>query len=249
MKRVEDLLQGLDLPAATGGDAAAGPPPEILHDLGADLPAGHLHLWGGPRGAGKTAFLLSLLQGAARTGRRVLYATYHLPAEMLAVRLLGMVSSIDPQRLLAGDLTPEQAHVAAEARTVLSDQSFWILGARGLSARSLEDRLVRMPFRADVLGVDFLQAVIRPDGQDLGGLVRDLSAMASRLHLAVVGALESSEEPRQMGQLADRAGWIAPAGAPGDRRAAVIENRYGARPTMPLHLDEATGVFRRVTTN
>lgn len=270
MKHVADLLADLDLPAATGGDAPAGgaganggtdeggasAPPALpglglgggalLHDLGADLPSGHLHLWAGPRGVGKTAFLLALMGGAAAGGRRVVYATYHLPGQTLALRLLAMLAGVDATTLAEGRLTPEQAHAAAAAREMLARQALWILEARGMTATSLEDRLVRMPFRAQVLAVDYLQAVVRPEGQDLGTLLRFLSDLASRLHVAVVGSLEANEAPRDVGQFADRAGWIALAGTPGDRRAEIIENRYGARPAMGLHLDETSGVLRRV---
>ena len=252
MKRVGDLLADLQLPASTGADAPPEPPGhlaangELLHDLGADLPAGHLHLWGGPRGAGKTAFLLALLHGAAARRRRVLYATYHLPASTLALRLLAMVGGLDVRALANHSFTPEQAHAASAARTALAELDLWILEARGLSATSLEDRLVRMPFRADVLGVDYLQAVIRPGGQDLGGLVRQLSDLASRHHIAVIGAMEADEEPREVGRLADRTGWLAPSGASGARRAEVIENRYGPRAAIGLQLDEATGLLRRL---
>jgi archaellum biogenesis ATPase FlaH len=246
MRRVADFLADLDLPAATGADVPAEWNADFLHDLGADLPAGHLHLWAGPRGVGKTAFLLSLLGGAAMRGRRVLYATYHLSAQTLARRLLAMVAGVDPRALAVGRLAPAEAEAAAAARETLAGREMWVLEARGFSATSLEDRLVRMPFRADVMGVDYLQAVIRPPGQDLGGLVRTLSGLASRRHVTVVGALEANEEPREVGRLADRAGWIVPAEPPGSRRAEIIENRYGPRASVRVYVDEATGILRRL---
>src|SRR5688572_24419799 len=53
MQHLGDLLAALPLPAA--GTAVTPPSAEtaLVHDLGADLPAGHLHVWGGPSGAGK----------------------------------------------------------------------------------------------------------------------------------------------------------------------------------------------------
>ncbi len=248
MRYIGDLLAGLPLPdAAPGASAAVLGDPDLLHDLGADLPAGHLHLWGGPSGAGKTSFLLSLLLGAGLRGRRAVYVTYHLPATSLAVRLLGMTASLDIQALTSGHLTPDQQARAAAARTCLRALPLFVLEARGLTVESIEDRLVRMPFRAEVVGVDYLQAVVRDSGSDVGATVRAFSALASRQHLALVAALQAADSGvSEVGHLADRVGWIAPAGIAGDCRAEVIRNRYGQRSTVSLHLDASSGALRRV---
>lgn len=246
MKHLGDLLAGLSLPDEAPAREWDLDESDLLRDLGADLPAGHLHLWGGPPGAGKTSFLLSLLLGAVRRGRRVLHATYHLPASSLALRLLGMAASLDCEALAAGRLTPEQSARAAAARRCLSDLPFFLLEARGCSVSSLEDRLVRMPFRAEVMAVDYLQAVVRPPGEDIGSSVRAFSSLASRLHVSIVVTLQAAEEtPADVCHLADRAGWITPAGGSGFRRAEVICNRYGDHPSVPLHLDSASGALER----
>jgi hypothetical protein len=46
---------------------------------------------------------------------------------------------------------------------------------------------------------------------------------------------------RGVSERADRVGWIAPATGSGARRAEVLRNRYGERPTLPLRVDPATG--------
>jgi replicative DNA helicase len=247
MKHLGDLLAPLPLPPAEGADGVAGCDPDLIHDLGADLPAGHLQLWAGPRGAGKTAFLLSLLHGAAARGRRVAFATYHLSAASLALRMLAMAARLDAEALAAGRLPRHQLERASVVRSCLVRRPIHILEARGMSVASLGDRIVRMPFRAEVLAVDYLQAVVRPEGQDLGGALRAFASLASRLHLAVVVALEAVNE-RQVPvvRLADRAGWIAPAGGSGLRRAEVICNRYGARPAVGLQFEETSGSFTRL---
>jgi hypothetical protein len=257
MRHLGDLLCELDLPRT---DPSAGTiccdgdlvhddlvHDDILHELGADLPAGHLHLWGGPPGAGKTSFLLALLHGAARCGRRVAYATYHLSAPTLALRLLSMASDVSFDALTASTLDPDAARRAGEARERLSRLPIWILEARGLSVRSLDDRLVRMPFRAEVLAVEFLQAVHRASGEDLADSMKALAAMATRLHVAVICTLQAADagEPDLSG-LAHRAGWLAPAGGSDLRRAEVIGNRYGAKPQVPLRLDPRSGTLHRL---
>ena len=222
MQHLADLLAPLPLPAANGAAAALPAEPALVHDLGAGLPAGHLHVWGGPTGAGKTSFLLALLHGAAAQGRRVVYASYDLPVETLALRLLAMLAGVDGHALARGTLSPEQASRAAGVRVALAAAPFQLLPARGFSAVSLEDRLVRMPFRAEVLAVDFLQAVVREPNTDPGRTLRDLAALASRLHVAVVcavkseGAAEATSDLATLGvEAADRLGWIVPAGGPG----------------------------------
>lgn len=248
MKHIADLLAGLPLPdAPAAGTAGSIGQPDVLHDLGADLPAGHLHLWGGPAGAGKTGFLLSLLLGAALRGRRGLYVTYHLPASSLAVRLLGMTASLDTRAIESGHLSEDQGVRAAVARRELARLPIFLFEARGCGVPSIEDRIVRMPFRAEVVGIDYLQAVIREPSSDIGSTVRNLSALASKLHVAIVAAVQAGDDGLpEVTRLADRAGWIAPAGGSGVQRAEVIQNRYGQRPAVPFRFDAASGALRRV---
>ena len=280
MIHLADLLATIPLPPAGDAPHGAAPPAEpgdlppccdldLVHDLGADLPGGHVHVWGGPSGAGKTAFLLCLLYGAARRGRRVVYATYDIPPDSLARRLLAMTAGVDPQALpdpggRAEDCTLDAADLARArvAQAALARLPFEILPARGFTARSLWDRVVRTPFRAEVLAVDYLQAVVRTPGSDLGLALRELTDMAEHLHLSVICAVRAADTagggldhaasvegvmgtatPGWRGP--DRVGWISPSAATGGRRAEVLSNRYGANPAVPLHLDETTGSLGR----
>ena len=250
MLHLADLLAPLPLPAPGGPVAALAPEPALVHDLGAGLPAGHVHVWGGPAGAGKTAFLLALLHGAATQGRRVVYASYDLPVETLALRLLAMLACVDGRALARGALSPEEGARAASVRAALAAAPFQLLPARGMSVASLEDRLVRMPFRAEVLAVDFLQAVVREVNTEPGRTLRDLATVATRLHVAVICAVRSDAaaetgsdlEALDVGTVA-RIGWIAPAGGSGVRRAEVLRNRYGDRTALPLTLDPSSGAL------
>jgi archaellum biogenesis ATPase FlaH len=247
MRHLGELLSDLDLPRGEAPAATLCCDGDLVHDLGADLPAGHLHLWGGPPGAGKTSFLLSMLYGAAQGGRRVAYATYHLPAQSLALRLLAMTADVKSEDLLRGTLDAAVARRAGVARDCLARLPIWILEARGLSVASLADRLVRMPFRAEVLAVDYLQAVQRAPGEELADAMKAFAAMAAHLHVAVVCTLQASDDgTSDLLGLAHRAGWLAPSGGSGLRRAEVIGNRYGARPQVPLRLDPETGTLHRL---
>ncbi len=238
---------------------------DLVEDLGAGLPEGHLHVWGGPDGAGKTSFLLCLLQGAAARGRRVVYATYDLSPESLALRLLAMTAGVQLQALPDPGGTSDQCTLGLDelarahaAREYLSTLPFEVQPARGFSAASLHDRLVRMPYRACIVAVDYLQGVIRAPGTEMGVALRQLSELAAQLHVAVVCAVRAGdeaaaelEEMRERGlSLPDRVGWIAPlmrdSQEVGDRRAEVLHNRHGATPAVPLHLDEATGSLDRM---
>jgi replicative DNA helicase len=262
MRHLADLLAPIPLPAVEadprpGAGAIPGCDTDLVETLGAGLPAGHLHVWGGPSGVGKTSFLLCLLYGAAQHGRRVAYATYDLPASTLGLRMLAMTAAVAPNDLADGRLGPEAARRAAGARAALSRLPFWILESRGMGAPSLHDRLVRMPFRAEVLAIDYLQAVVRAPGTDLGQALRDLSAMAGQLHVAVVCAMRAGEDGvrdaaavdaalRGGSERADRVGWIAPAAGSDARRAEVLRNRYGERPAVPLRVDPTTGRLESV---
>lgn len=253
LRRVDDALDGLSLPAP-----AAGPGPDYAfpeaHRLGGELPLGHLHLWGGPPGAGKTALLLSLLHDAARRGRPTLLAAYDRSAETLALRLLSMTSGVPFAVLEGGRLDPPAAAATARARSRLAALPFWILEARGFGVGALEWHAVRTPSRLEVLGVDFLEAVVRPSGQPRSGGLDDLAALAHRRHAAVLvvsrdAPLAAPEAPDRAdppdARTADRVAWLGPARGVtsrewGPREARILANRHGERSTCPLHFDPAT---------
>ncbi len=280
MQHLADLLAALplpedpeevpDRPSGDGGRNGRPCDPDLIHDLGADLPAGHLHVWGGPSGAGKTAFLLGLLYGAACRRRRVVYATYDLAPETLALRLLAMTAGVHVDALpdpggpaSTSSLSRSETVRAIEAREVLSQLPFSVLPARGFSTRSLWDRVVRMPFRAEVMAVDYLQGVVREPGTDSGVALRELSDLADHLHVAVVCAVRAADEragsraplAAEDGFVAagmsctDRVGWIAPdaESESSAHRAEVLRNRHGDRPAVHLHLDAASGGLRRAS--
>src|SRR5438477_10964830 len=167
MRRLADLFAELDLPALPAARAVDYALPGAAL-LGADLPAGHLHVWCGPPGAGKTALLLGLLHDAARHGRPSVLATYDLAAPSVALRLLAMTSGVAVHDLETRTLSPEAAAAVAGAKARLSALPIHVLEARGLCVDSLNDRLVRSPVRIEVLGIDVLEAVARPCGRTAG---------------------------------------------------------------------------------
>jgi hypothetical protein len=129
---------------------------------------------------------------------------------------------------------------------VLERLPFAFLAARGFSVTSLADRLVRAPFRPEVLAVDYLQAVVRPTGAEVGAALRGLSDLASALHLAVICAVRAAaDDPSrdagigavQATGLAARLGWIAPAETSDARRAEVVHNRYGRLASASFRLE------------
>jgi hypothetical protein len=135
------------------------------------------------------------------------------------------------------------------ARAALSRLPFSFVAARGFSVDSIQDRLVRMPFRAEVLAIDYLQGVTREPGSDMGVTLRGLSDLAEHLHVAVVcavrpemtrelavvtpGALvdaatEASAATDQKGP--DRIGWL---GAMSGPEASVSEESSDAPHPSP----------------
>jgi hypothetical protein len=248
MKSVAEWLAGSPLPAPAPGRGGA---PEYAfpeaHRLGGELPLGHLHVWGGPPSAGKTAVLLGLLHDAARQGRETLLATYDLPGATLALRLLAMTSGVPLADLEAGRLGEGEAATVARARARLEALPLRLLEARGCGVAALEWHVLRDPRRVEVLGVDFLQAVVRPSAQPAAGALHDLAGLAERCHMAVVvvsrGALAAAgDAPEDVdpAREADRVGWIDRAGSSPLGEARLLANRHGARETFPLRYDAAT---------
>ena len=240
MYSVRELLDGLSLPAP-----AAGATPDYAlpgaHLLSAELPQGHLHVWSGPPGAGKTAFLLGLLREAARRGRGALLATYDLSAPALALRLLAMDSGVPLDALDGGGLTPAQQTAVARSRARLATLPLHLLEARGLSVASLEDRIARHPVPFDTLGVDFVEAVVRPAERPVSATFQALSELARRGWLAVVAVARTSPVEQlapEQADAADRVGWIARAADADEmREASLLTNRHGGLHRCRMRLD------------
>lgn len=253
MRSLRHLLAALPLPPAFplpvpgDGDVYAMP---AAHLLGAELPQGHLHVWSGPPGAGKTAFLLGLLLEAARRGRGTCLATYDLPAASIALRLLAMESGVPLAELEALASAPPGAAVRAggeravalgRARARLETLPIHVLEARGLPVASLDDRCVRCVRRIDVLGVDFVEAVHRPAGTSPADTLHHLGALAKQRWMAVVAIARTSPlDAEHPTVTADRVGWLHATPDSGSGEASVLRNRHGATPTCRLHLDPAS---------
>jgi replicative DNA helicase len=250
MHGVRELLEPLALPPADPRPSGAYAFP-AAHVLGAEMPQGHLHVWSGPPGAGKTAFLLGLLLCEARRGRTVLLASCDLSAQALVLRLLAMESGVPLHDLDAGRLTDAERADVARARARLEGLPLYFLEARGLTVASLEDRCVRAPRRVDVLGVDYVEAVVRPAGEPVAAAFRDLSLLAQKNWVAVVAVARSSPAERLApgdraapgGLAADRVGWIEAGDATGTADARVVANRHGSTPCCRLRLEPTTARF------
>jgi hypothetical protein len=227
MKSLRELLAGLDLPVVRPAAAAAYHLP-AAHLLGAELPQGHLHVWSGPPGVGKTAFLLGLLHAGARQGRTTLLATYDLSAASLTLRLLAMEAGVPLDALDRRPLAPDVAEAAARARARLASLPFHVLEARGLSTASLEDRLVRSPVRFDVLGVDTVESVVR-SGAAVVATSRPAPGAARPTTVRTTDA--------------DRVGWIAPLDDRGAAEASLLANRHGGLASCRLRLDGPSARF------
>jgi hypothetical protein len=245
MKSVGEWLRGLALPDPSPGDGPEYAFPEA-HRLGGELPRGHLHVWGGPPSAGKTAVLLGLLHDAARRGRETLLATYDLAPATLALRLLAMTSGVPVVDLESGRLSDADRDAVARARARLETLPLRLLEARGCGIAALEWHVVRDPRRVEVLGVDFLQAVVRPSAQSAAGALHDLAGLAARRHLAVVvvsrGLLPAAGDSPGDGfeREADRVGWVGPAASAPFAEARLLANRHGGRHAFTLRYDPAT---------
>jgi len=251
MYALRDLLAGLSLPAAAPASSIGGPGAYAMpaaHLLGGDLPQGHVHVWSGPPGAGKTAFLLGLLLDAARRNRGTCLATYDLPAPSVALRLLAIESGVPLADLDRGQLSAASAQSVSRARARLEALPLFVLEARGFPVASLADRCVRWTRRIDVLGVDYAEAVVRPAGSPIADTFRDLSTLAKQRWMAVIAVARTSplESPAQggasaKGAPADRVGWIEASLDQPAAEASVVANRHGATRSCRIRLEPSSG--------
>jgi replicative DNA helicase len=186
-----------------------------LDELLGGLQPTDLVILAGRPGMGKTAGAINIARNAAHNGTPVGFFSLEMSPEQLALRILGEMASVSPDKARRGKLDADALDTLSTAAPDVGDLPIFIDATGGISIAQLSTRARRMRRKQKVglIVVDYLQLMQagarRSDNrvQDITAITNGLKALAKELGIPILAlsqlsrAVESRDNKRP--QLAD----------------------------------------------
>jgi replicative DNA helicase len=172
----------------------------LLDKLLGGLQRSDLIIVAGRPSMGKTSFVLSVAQNAARKfNQHVALFSLEMSAEQIVQRLISAETGIDSQRLRLGNLEDDEWPLFVQATGILSEAPIFIDDTPSISALQMRTKARRLHAEhgLDLIIVDFLQ-LMRGDGraenrvQEISSISRALKGLARELNVPVVAVSQLS---------------------------------------------------------
>jgi replicative DNA helicase len=172
----------------------------MLDKLLGGLQRSDLIIVAGRPSMGKTSFVLSVAQNAARKfNQRVALFSLEMSAEQVVQRLISAETGIDSQRLRIGDLREDEWPLFVQATSLLSEVPIFIDDTPSISALQMRTKARRLYAEQglDLVIVDFLQ-LMRGDAraetrvQEISSISRALKSLARELNVPVLAVSQLS---------------------------------------------------------
>lgn len=165
-------------------------------------------------GMGKSSFVLSIVQNAAkRHDTRVAFFSLEMSNEQMVQRLLSMETAIDSHRLRMGAVHEEEWPIVLEAANMLARTSVFIDDTPAASVTDIRTKCRRLyaEHGLDLIIIDYMQLMTGQAGsrndnrqQEISYISRSLKALARELNVPVIAlsqlsrAVESRSDKRPM---------------------------------------------------
>ena len=149
---------------------------------------------------GKTSFILSIAQNAARKfNQRVAIFSLEMSSEQVVQRLISAETGIDSQRLRLADLRDHEWPLFVQATGILSEAPIFIDDTPSISALQMRTKARRLHAEhgLDLIVVDFLQLMqgdTRAENrvQEISSISRALKGLAREINVPVVAVSQLS---------------------------------------------------------
>ncbi len=157
-------------------------------------------------GVGKTTFLLTAAQNAARNGKKVVIFSLEMGTGQLIRRMLAGPAGVDSSRLRSGPLEPAEWPGLTQGLIRLNELPIWIDDTAAIPLSHLRAAVTTQALRegVDLIIVDYLQ-LVRPGmtsrnrTEEIGLITAGLKALGREVGVPVMAAaqLNRSVEQRQ----------------------------------------------------
>ena len=154
-----------------------------------------LYIVGANTAVGKTAFALGLAKHAASTGKRVLYHSLEMSADLLAVRMLSGVTGIPALDIERGKITKEQLTQVKQAREEFKTLPLLICDdVMNSHMLSMDVLHIQEENPIDLLIVDYITLLTDESGDSevarLERLVGRVRALATTADIPILGLVQ-----------------------------------------------------------
>ncbi len=196
---LQAILEGHTPPAVYTGLA------DLDRMIGGFFP-GDLTIVAARPGVGKTTFLLTAAQNAARNGKKVMIFSLEMGSGQLIRRLVAGPAGVDSARLRSGPLEPAEWPGLSHGLTRLTELPIWIDDTAAVPLSHLRSVVTTQALRegVDLIIVDYLQ-LVRPGmtsrnrTEEIGLITAGLKALGREVGVPVMAAaqLNRGVEQRQ----------------------------------------------------
>lgn len=187
---------------------------------------GQLVVLGAENGSGKSTFLLGLLLSAARQGVRSGLFSIEDTDLLLRARLLGLMSNVNPVRILDGDPTADDMAQIQAAVREHADTPLWFVEGQSSTASIAEQIGQMADDGVQLIAVDYLQQLSGTRAQDRRNEIRlavqQLAHIARERRICLVLASQVIRpQSREVGTEPNRH-WLKEAGDIADAADKVV---------------------------
>ena len=154
-----------------------------------------LYIGGANTSVGKTAWSLGIGKHVASTGKRVLYHSLEMSADLLAVRMLSGVTGIAALDIERGKITKEELEKVKKARKEFSTIPFFICDdVMNSHMLSMDIQAIQQENPIDLLIIDYLTLLTDESGEAgvarLERLVGRVRALATTADIPILGLVQ-----------------------------------------------------------
>ncbi len=158
-----------------------------------------VYVLSGRPGSGKTSLALCICMNIARQGKKVLFLSLEMDAELLALRVLAMLTGIPSDKIETGRLTLEEVNAVKGVLDVSKNLTFEVIDDT-ITSTLFADNIAKFQERhgLDFLAVDYLSLFTDPntfgENERLGRVSKNMLRCAKQCDIPVLALSQLNRE-------------------------------------------------------
>ncbi len=195
LERHQEMLNKIQEENQTGSKDITGVPSgfDALDKITNGFQRSDLIVVAGRPGMGKTAFGLSALLNAAKTGKNCAFFSLEMSSEQIVKRLISAIGKIGQRTLRTGNFSSSEMEQYIEANNVLEHLPIYIDDTPSITVNQIKGKCRKLynDGKLDIIFVDYLQIMgynkqMQNREQQISDISRSLKAMAKEFNIPVV---------------------------------------------------------------
>jgi replicative DNA helicase len=151
---------------------------------------GRVYLIGGIPTAGKTTFLLNILQNICRAGKKVLFASLEMPYEDVITKMISNLANRDMECIRDVDVKDEDIKMALKYVEEITKYDLHFMGKENITIIDIENEIDSLG-GVDIVLIDYLQKILPINlsasrYEQITQISRDITGLAKNFGIPVV---------------------------------------------------------------